>query len=69
MLLFQRFVELVECQDVEPRERNLFQMVEVAILGYDIVGSGCNGAVYKLVVVLVDVAKQVKAEEGFAIND
>lgn len=38
-------------------------MIEVAILGHDVVGSGGDGAVHELVVVLVDVGKQVKAEE------
>ena len=43
-------------------------MVEVAVLGYDVVCSGSDGAVHKLIVVLIDVAKQMEAEEGLAIN-
>ena len=43
-------------------------MVEVAVLGYDVVSSGSDGAVHKLIVVLIDVAKQMEAEEGLAIN-
>ena len=49
-------------------EGNLLQMVEVTVLGYDVVGSGGDGTVHKLIVVLVDVAKQVEAEKGLAIN-
>ncbi len=44
-------------------------MIEVAVLCDDVVGSGGDGAVHKLVVVLVDVAKKMKAEVGFAINN
>jgi len=41
----------------------------MAVLGDDVVSSGGNGAVYELVVVLVNVAKQVEAEEGLSIDD
>ena len=51
--LSQRLVKLVESQYVELGERYLLEAVEVAILSDYVVGSSGNGAVDKLVVILV----------------
>lgn len=58
--LSQRLVELVESQYVELGERYLLEAVEVAILSDYVVGSSGNGAVDKLVVILVNVTEQMK---------
>ena len=62
--LFQCVVKLIECEYVESWEGNLLESVEMAVLGDDVVGSGGDGAVNELVVVLVDVGKQMEAEVG-----
>ena len=43
-------------------------MVEVAVLGDDIVGSSRDGAVNELVVVLVDIFEQVETVVGLAVT-
>ena len=58
--LLQQVIELVERQHIELRERNLLEVVEVAVLGDDIVGSGCDGTVNELIIILVDVRKQME---------
>lgn len=68
MGLFQRIVKFIECEYVESWERNLLESVEVTVLGDDIVGSGGDGAVNELIVVLVDVRKQMETEIRLAVN-
>ena len=50
------------------REWNLLEAVEVAVLGDDVVGSSSDGAINELVIILVNVRKQMEAEVGLAVN-
>ena len=49
-------------------EGNLLEAVEMAVLGHDVVGSGGDGAIDELVIVLVNVGEQMEAEVGLAVN-
>ena len=44
-------------------------MVEMAVFGDDVVGSSGNGAIDKLVIVLVDVAEQMETEKSLTVED
>ena len=44
-------------------------MVEMAVLGDDVIGSSGDGAVHEFIIVLVDVAKQMETEEGLTIDN
>ena len=49
-------------------EGNLLELVEMAVLGDDVVGSGGDGAVNELVVIFINVRKQMEAEIRLAVN-
>ena len=67
-ILFKCFVELIERENIKLWERNLLETVKMAVLSDDIVSSEGDGTVHELVVVLVNVRKQMEAKVGLAIN-
>ena len=65
--MVERSVEFFERQYIKMREGNLLQVVEMAVLGDNVVSTCGYGAVDELVIVLVDVAEQVEMEERLAV--
>ena len=61
----QNIVKLIENQHIRLQEWYLFEAAEMAVFGDDVVGSGGNGAVGKLVVIFVDVAEQMEILQCF----
>ena len=66
--LLQAIVELVKRQNGQTWEWNLFEMIEVAILRNNVVRTGSDGTIDELIIILVNVSKQVEVEVGLAIE-
>jgi hypothetical protein len=59
-LIIANRVKFVKSQHIKLWKRNLLKAVEMIVFGNNIIGTCCNSAINKLVVVLVNVGKQMK---------
>ena len=59
-LIVTNFVKLVKSQHIKLRKGNLFKAVEMIVFSNNVIGTSGNGTINKLVIVLVNVGKQMK---------